>query len=553
MSSKTQCCDVNFMAHRGDVRLHPIDKKALNSSFELLEKYQSVLDQKESFTRYLNVPLLSDVLDEYFSQAFSSRKPPLVQMANTCSGGVTLSWVDVIRDFRPEQLIRNPDGSVYSYARGLLIQLTDEDCDLIKSGMYQKISGPWPHTRDIEAELDTAVSIWMELSEWGKYAAQVTEKAAHLLKAVANRIDILRNILQLPPKSLSLASSDFHPTKALFSRQEKATIHQYYDGVHSTDQVIETELSSDNQQTCQVPREGAEGIPACSKDANTTDNVRSNCQPWSEEEEYRLLPWLEAHQHLSGAMIEQEYLHQFGIGRGELTLKVKALRVQQSLLYYEAHNTQDAFFTPHPSNSHFCAPPAEYLPRSPLESGTESGTVKPSIARNSEVGQVSVSEHGSAEEIVDTQSEQQVPSRLRWSTEEQCQLLSWLDRHSHLTWTEKEQEYAQHFGVSRGKHALRRKASKLQQKRNYRVEKTRTRGVKTLVVSLPLPRDGESLQRLIEERIMEESHSDLNVLNAEEESPDRKALAVPQPTANLTLNRERCPERGPLTVGDLLT
>lgn len=170
--SDNQRCNLNFLARQKDVHLRHFEASEPSLSIlELSAAYQAVLGRGGSLARYLDVPLLSDFMEEKFSKLFSTRSPHLAEAENT-QGNEIISWIDVIREVDLGRVEHTDDGTYRCPIQGLLVRISESDYTMIQSGILQKLINPWPDARDLQEELDTVELTITEVSEWNQYALQ---------------------------------------------------------------------------------------------------------------------------------------------------------------------------------------------------------------------------------------------------------------------------------------------------------------------------------------------------------------------------------------------
>lgn len=170
--SEARQCSLNFLACQKDVCLRHFEvSESPLASLELSATYLVVLGRGESLARYLDVPLLSDFVEEKFSKLFSTCSPHLAE-ADNAQGSNMLSWVDVIREFNPAQVEHTDNGTYRFPIQGLLVRISETDYAIIQSGILQKLINLWPDARDVQEELETVELAIAEVSEWNLYALQ---------------------------------------------------------------------------------------------------------------------------------------------------------------------------------------------------------------------------------------------------------------------------------------------------------------------------------------------------------------------------------------------
>lgn len=130
----------------------------LPSLLSLIGDYDGVLQRHESMASNLGARPLGPILIKRFERLFDG--PPRVLKSHG-KDGTTVGWLDVVEFARnkPEQfnLEKMRDGVrvCQFYTRQCRVEITEEDFQLIASGMPQKLIPPQPILEDEEKELGT--------------------------------------------------------------------------------------------------------------------------------------------------------------------------------------------------------------------------------------------------------------------------------------------------------------------------------------------------------------------------------------------------------------
>ena len=130
---------------------------SLPSLLSLIQDYDGVLQRHESMAGNLGARPLGPILIKRFERLFES--PPKV--LKTHKEGMSVGWLDVVEFARnkPEQfnLEKTRDGHPVCqfYTKQCRVEITEEDYELIASGMPQKLIPPQPILEDEEKELGT--------------------------------------------------------------------------------------------------------------------------------------------------------------------------------------------------------------------------------------------------------------------------------------------------------------------------------------------------------------------------------------------------------------
>ena len=131
---------------------------ALPSLLSLIQDYDGVLQRHESMAGNLGARPLGPILIKRFERLFEG--PPKVLKTHG-KEGTTVGWLDVVEFARnkPEQfnLEKTRDGHPVCqfYTKQSRVEITEEDYELIASGMPQKLIPPQPILDDEEKELGT--------------------------------------------------------------------------------------------------------------------------------------------------------------------------------------------------------------------------------------------------------------------------------------------------------------------------------------------------------------------------------------------------------------
>lgn len=107
----------------------------------LLTTYLAVLNRDESIAKHLNIPLFSTRMETRISNLFSSSRPCLVEPADmdgNCNGPP--SWGDLVREAIPVSQFELRENNTYRcYFRGILVEMSKSDRDMLSSGVLQKL------------------------------------------------------------------------------------------------------------------------------------------------------------------------------------------------------------------------------------------------------------------------------------------------------------------------------------------------------------------------------------------------------------------------------
>lgn len=147
----------------------------LPSLLALIAEYDGVLQRHESMAGNLGARPLGPILIKRFERLFDG--PPRVLKSHGKDGS-TVGWLDVV-DFaknKPDQfnLEKTRDGVrvCQFYTKQSRVEITEEDFELIASGMPQKLIPPQPIAEDEEKELGTLEILEKSLSRVVQFADQ---------------------------------------------------------------------------------------------------------------------------------------------------------------------------------------------------------------------------------------------------------------------------------------------------------------------------------------------------------------------------------------------
>jgi hypothetical protein len=159
---------INYLARQYNEDLPLVSTEDnLPSIHTLLNEYQGVLDRHESLACNLGARPLGPILIKRFERLFDG--PPKVLK---CHGkeGTVVTWLDVVEFARnkPEQftLGQMSEGVrvCQIYTKQCRVQISEEDYQLISSGIPQKLIPPQPIIEDEEKELGTLEILEKNLS-----------------------------------------------------------------------------------------------------------------------------------------------------------------------------------------------------------------------------------------------------------------------------------------------------------------------------------------------------------------------------------------------------
>ena len=150
---------INYLARQfQDILPLVSTEDTLPSLLNLIADYDGVLQRHESMAGNLGARPLGPILIKRFERLFDG--PPKVLKSHG-KEGTTVGWLDVVEFARnkPEQfnLEKMRDGVrvCQFYTKQSRVEISEEDYQLIASGMPQKLIPPQPIVEDEEKELGT--------------------------------------------------------------------------------------------------------------------------------------------------------------------------------------------------------------------------------------------------------------------------------------------------------------------------------------------------------------------------------------------------------------
>ncbi|THC91225.1 hypothetical protein EYZ11_009305 [Aspergillus tanneri] len=268
--SEFRGCDLNFTTRKDGINLRHFRREEAGPSVqELSNLYATVFERKEALSRYMNVPLVSDIVEETLSKAFSQRRPCLATSDDARE--ISLSWIDVIRHASPDQLESGADGKHYCRVLGMQVQLSDSDCTVIRSGVLQTLLSPLPHKKDVQTEIAVVTSAMTEVTEWNQYISQIIGQNNYLLEAMRSRLEMLHDASRLislsepessslrPPRGeSSLTSQETNIEVVSVGSSGPTAIVDNDSQKNDTSVVQSTEGDHDTLENSQVPWDGSD-------------------------------------------------------------------------------------------------------------------------------------------------------------------------------------------------------------------------------------------------------------------------------------------------------
>ncbi|KAJ5384719.1 hypothetical protein N7517_002630 [Penicillium concentricum] len=147
---------------------------------------------RESFAGFLNVPLISDTLVKTIEVMFGAPKPCVLQLQND-EASANINWLDVVKE-RNYQAEYKGNGIHHFHMRdrGVIVQLSAFQHNMILSGLPRKLVQPWSYERDVQTELNTLALTAEMTSRVNQIASEVIKANNTVLEEVLRRDRILR-------------------------------------------------------------------------------------------------------------------------------------------------------------------------------------------------------------------------------------------------------------------------------------------------------------------------------------------------------------------------
>lgn len=158
---------INYLARQYSEILPLISSDdSLPSLLALIADYDGVLQRHESMAGNLGARPLGPILIQRFERLFDG--PPRVLKTHG-KEGTTIGWLDVVEfaGNKPEQFnlekMRNGVRVCQFYTKQCRVEISEEDFQLVASGMPQRLIPPQPIQEDEEKELGTLEILEMNL------------------------------------------------------------------------------------------------------------------------------------------------------------------------------------------------------------------------------------------------------------------------------------------------------------------------------------------------------------------------------------------------------
>ncbi|KAF4765327.1 hypothetical protein HAV15_004004 [Penicillium sp. str.  len=192
---------------------------------------------RESFAGFLNVPLISDVLVKTIEGMFEAPKPCVLPLQND-EASANINWLDVVKE-RDYQAEYKGNGSYHFHMRdrGVIVQLSAFQYNMVLSGLPRKLIQPWSYEKDVQTELNTLALTAEMTSRMNQLASEIIKANNTVLEEILRRDRVLR---RNPEPSRRSAGSPF----SLESTEEPANFTPVQNDADSLDgMAIETQKS----------------------------------------------------------------------------------------------------------------------------------------------------------------------------------------------------------------------------------------------------------------------------------------------------------------------
>ncbi|KUM57412.1 hypothetical protein ACN42_g9773 [Penicillium freii] len=165
----------------------------LLSALENSKSHQNALQDGHSVARYMNIPLMCDILAEKISYLFSEVRPHILESEDKdCDN--CINWTDVIREGPLQAEQHNEKYRFRLRGRREVFEMTQFDYDLILSGLPRKLVHPETHTSDILAEISAIDLLTSEMRAWKSAAAEITKNIDDSLNRLTERLNKLEDL-----------------------------------------------------------------------------------------------------------------------------------------------------------------------------------------------------------------------------------------------------------------------------------------------------------------------------------------------------------------------
>ncbi|KAH3055043.1 hypothetical protein KXW16_008458 [Aspergillus fumigatus] len=199
-----------------------------------------VLERGDSLSWYLGAPFRVNIIQKAVSALFENPRPQLCG-TEAAGPGHAQEWDDIVREFDPRRFEYH-GGAVYrGHFRGQLVQLSENDWNMMQSGVPRMLVSSWPPMRHIHAELETLAYSITELSKWNRQALEAVKQNKFLLHTLASRIGWLHGHSR---QSSATASADMDATERSGEVSVETSASSYVRQSEATQHLVQNEHES---------------------------------------------------------------------------------------------------------------------------------------------------------------------------------------------------------------------------------------------------------------------------------------------------------------------
>ncbi|KAJ6033853.1 uncharacterized protein N7446_007855 [Penicillium canescens] len=172
------------------------------------QSYLRALAGRESFAGFLNVSLMSDILVKRTEVIFDAPSPCVLQSENG-EASTNISWLDVVKakNYQAE----HTGNGVYHFHmrdRGVIVQLSTFQHNMLLSGLPRKLVQPWSYEKDVQMEMYTLALAAEMTSLMNQFASEVIKANNTVLEEIAKRDQALRHSPLLGQRSATTPFSE---------------------------------------------------------------------------------------------------------------------------------------------------------------------------------------------------------------------------------------------------------------------------------------------------------------------------------------------------------
>ncbi|KAI2711923.1 hypothetical protein CBS147332_5559 [Penicillium roqueforti] len=244
---------------------------------KLMESYQAVLDNDETFTQYFSdKPLESYTIETRLRETLGIRPPR--------QNNPSISWVNI---FRHGSFEKQSDGSYYCYDEGKLVEIDKSlhKCILLNRCFLPTNSYLWPSPADAEREAEVTLAIEADILDEIDKKIKYVEKLKRLQLALKKRrnklqgirVPVKRSRTPQTPVQYPTPNESRHPTVSVETRNARARSSSESSGISSGSD-IPFAVSGDNSRPLSYDRDDAAGSSG-QEHSNPIDLAEGNQNP----------------------------------------------------------------------------------------------------------------------------------------------------------------------------------------------------------------------------------------------------------------------------------